>query len=50
MHRLGRLDFENMNCEKGANGFMAYNNSKLYNIIGSNEFARRLEGSGNNII
>ena len=46
MHKIGRLDFENMNCEKGMNGFMLYNNSKLFNVIGSNEFARRLEGTG----
>lgn len=46
MHRMGRLDFDNMNFEKGVNGFMIYNVSKLYNIIGSNEFAKRLEGTG----
>lgn len=46
MHLFGRLDLENMNCEKGSNGFMVYNTSKLYNVIGSNEFSRRLEGSG----
>ena len=46
VHKIGRLDFDNMNCEHGTSGFMIYANSKLYNVIGSNEFAKRLEGSG----
>lgn len=46
-HVLGKLDFNNMNSEKGHNMISAYCDSKLYNVIGSNEFARRLEGTGN---
>ena len=49
MHKMGSLDFDNMNCEKGMNILTVYVNSKLYNIIGSNEFARRLEGTGKKI-
>ena len=44
---MGELDIDNMNGEKSIkSGLKLYSNSKLYNIIGSNEFARRLEGSG----
>ncbi|XP_033207588.1 retinol dehydrogenase 14-like isoform X2 [Belonocnema kinseyi] len=46
MHKMGSLDFDNMNCEKGMNILTVYVNSKLYNVIGSNEIARRLEGTG----
>ncbi|XP_033208619.1 retinol dehydrogenase 12-like isoform X2 [Belonocnema kinseyi] len=44
---MGELDFDNMKGEKPiTSAAKLYSNSKLYNIIGSNEFARRLEGSG----
>ena len=43
---IGQLDFNNMNREKDMHYWMVYSNSKLYNLIGSKEFARRLEGSG----
>ena len=53
-----------MNCEKGicniisssnsllshsVDTLVVYSNSKLYNLIGSSEFARRLKGTGMNI-
>ncbi|XP_051159979.1 retinol dehydrogenase 12-like [Leptopilina boulardi] len=46
LHILGRLDFDNMNSEKSHNMTTLYCDSKLYNVLGSNEFAKRLEGSG----
>ena len=64
LHRFGHLDFDNMNCEKGicniisssnsllshsVDTLVVYSNSKLYNLIGSSEFARRLKGTGMNI-
>lgn len=49
IHKIGRLDFDNMKCERSKNSLMIYANCKLYNVIGSNEFARRLAGSGNSI-
>lgn len=54
MYRLGRINLENMNCEnssffhnfKWIRSIFIYSTSKLYVIIGSNEFSRRLVGSG----
>ncbi|XP_033231888.1 retinol dehydrogenase 11-like [Belonocnema kinseyi] len=46
LHRIGRLDFNNMNCEKGSSQIILYCHSKLYLTIASNEMARRLEGTG----
>ncbi|XP_051164543.1 retinol dehydrogenase 12-like isoform X2 [Leptopilina boulardi] len=46
LHLLGRLDFQNMNSEKGHNWLTLYSDSKLYNVLGSNQFAERLEGTG----
>ncbi|KAF4524032.1 hypothetical protein B566_EDAN013134, partial [Ephemera danica] len=43
MHRLARLQMDDLNCEKLWLGdTMLYNNSKLANILFSNELARRL--------
>ncbi|XP_012281635.1 retinol dehydrogenase 14 [Orussus abietinus] len=42
LHRLGRVECDNMNCEKSFNDLKVYFNSKLYNLICSNEMARRL--------
>ncbi|XP_043472366.1 retinol dehydrogenase 12-like [Leptopilina heterotoma] len=46
LHLLGRLDFNNMNSEKGNNMLLLYSDSKLYNVLCSNEFAKRLKGTG----
>jgi retinol dehydrogenase-12 len=46
-HRSARgMDFEDLQGERSYNGFRAYAQSKLANILFSSELARRLEGSG----
>ena len=45
LHTRGNIDFENFRGEKGYKTFDAYYQSKLANILFSNELARRLEGS-----
>jgi retinol dehydrogenase-12 len=46
LHTKGKLDFESFRGEKPYKSSPAYNQSKLANLIFSNELARRLEGSG----
>jgi len=41
VHASGRIVFEDMNCERGFNGYHAYSNSKLANALFANELARR---------
>jgi NAD(P)-dependent dehydrogenase (short-subunit alcohol dehydrogenase family) len=41
VHTSGRMVFEDMNSELIFNGFHAYSNSKLANILFANELARR---------
>ena len=43
---MGRLDFDDLQGERGYNGQRAYNQSKLANVLFTYELARRLEGSG----
>lgn len=46
-HRLGRVDFDDLNSEKGSyKGVFVYSTSKLANILFANELARLLEGTG----
>ncbi len=45
-HRNARLDFEDLQMEKGFSGFKAYCLSKLCNILFTRELAKRLEGTG----
>jgi NAD(P)-dependent dehydrogenase (short-subunit alcohol dehydrogenase family) len=45
-HRTGRLDFNDLQMQKGYSGFRAYGRSKLCNILFTRELARRLAGSG----
>lgn len=45
-HRLGRIDWENLQGEKRYNQWGAYGTSKLMNIMFAIELARRLEGTG----
>eukprot|EP01114_Cavostelium_apophysatum_P000173 TRINITY_DN10174_c0_g1_i1.p1 TRINITY_DN10174_c0_g1~~TRINITY_DN10174_c0_g1_i1.p1 ORF type:complete len:292 (-),score=65.23 TRINITY_DN10174_c0_g1_i1:1028-1903(-) len=44
-HKWATVDFDDVNLEKGYNGWKAYGRSKLANILFSNELADRLEGT-----
>mgnify|MGYP001305563356 CR=1 FL=1 len=44
-HRVGPLDVDNLQSEKGFSAFGAYGRSKLENIMFTYELARRLEGT-----
>jgi NAD(P)-dependent dehydrogenase (short-subunit alcohol dehydrogenase family) len=41
VHASGRIEFEDMNGDRGYNGYHAYANSKLANALFANELARR---------
>ena len=43
-HTSGRINFEDLQGEHGFNGWSAYSQSKLANVLFSYELARRLEG------
>jgi len=45
-HFGGHIDFNNLQLDKGFNGWRAYNNSKLMNVLFTYELSRRLAGSG----
>lgn len=45
-HLNARLDFSDLQTEKGYRGFEAYGKSKLANVLFTYELARRLAGSG----
>lgn len=42
----GTVDFSNLQLERGFGGWQAYANSKLMNVLLSNQLARELAGSG----
>jgi NAD(P)-dependent dehydrogenase (short-subunit alcohol dehydrogenase family) len=44
-HWTGHIRFDDLNATRGFSGFRAYSDSKLANILFSNELARRMEGS-----
>lgn len=44
-HRRARLDFSDLQSERGYRGFGAYSRSKLANILFTRELARRLKGT-----
>jgi NAD(P)-dependent dehydrogenase (short-subunit alcohol dehydrogenase family) len=46
MHARAEVDFDNLRGEKGYSAMAAYGQSKLCNILFSNELARRLAGTG----
>lgn len=41
VHTSGRINFDDMNCDHGYDGYHAYSNSKLANALFANELARR---------
>jgi NAD(P)-dependent dehydrogenase (short-subunit alcohol dehydrogenase family) len=43
---MGRVDFDDLQGERGYRGQRAYNQSKLANVMFTYELARRLEGTG----
>jgi NAD(P)-dependent dehydrogenase (short-subunit alcohol dehydrogenase family) len=45
-HKRAKLDFDDLQSEKGYSGFGEYGRSKLMNILFTRELARRLAGSG----
>jgi NAD(P)-dependent dehydrogenase (short-subunit alcohol dehydrogenase family) len=45
-HRKGRLDFDDLRCEKSYRPFVAYGTSKLCNILFTRELARRVSDLG----
>ena len=46
VHRGARLDFDDLQSEKGYSNYGAYGKSKLCNILFTRELARRLAGTG----
>jgi len=49
-HRIGRIDFENLNAEKGYSANKAYCQSKLANLQFTYELQRRLQAVGSKTI
>jgi len=45
-HRRGRIDLDDLQSERRYRGFAVYSASKLMNVLITNEFARRLDGTG----
>jgi NAD(P)-dependent dehydrogenase (short-subunit alcohol dehydrogenase family) len=45
-HKRGKLDFSDLQMEKGYTGYAMYGRSKLMNILFTRELARRLAGTG----
>jgi NAD(P)-dependent dehydrogenase (short-subunit alcohol dehydrogenase family) len=48
-HWVGKLDFDNLQGERGYSGFGAYGSSKLMNIAFTTELARRMAAQGANV-
>jgi len=49
-HRFGRIDFDNLNAEKGYRANAAYGQSKLANLLFTYELQRKLEAAGSDTI
>ncbi|WP_370650182.1 SDR family oxidoreductase [Oscillochloris sp. ZM17-4] len=45
-HMAGHIRFDDLDSKRGYRGFRAYSDSKLANVLFSNELARRLAGGG----
>jgi NAD(P)-dependent dehydrogenase (short-subunit alcohol dehydrogenase family) len=48
-HQRGKINLDDINSETQYNGMMAYNQSKLANILFTNELSQRLKENGQNI-
>jgi NAD(P)-dependent dehydrogenase (short-subunit alcohol dehydrogenase family) len=46
MHRVGQIDFDNLNAERAYHRWRAYGQSKLANLLFTLELQRRLEAAG----
>ena len=49
-HRFGRIDFDNLNAEKGYRSNAAYGQSKLANLLFTYELQRKLQAAGSDTI
>jgi len=49
-HRMGAMDFDNLNAEKGYKKMSAYGQSKLANLLFTFELQRRLADTGSDVI
>lgn len=49
-HRFGRIDFDNLNAEKGYRANAAYGQSKLANLLFTYELQRKLQAAGSDTI
>jgi len=49
-HRQGKMDFDNLNAEKGYRAMPAYGQSKLANLLFTFELQRRLEATGSSVM
>lgn len=48
-HKFGSIHFDDLNLERGYTPIIAYNQSKLANVLFSNELAERLRNKGVNV-
>lgn len=46
MHRIGRIDFDDLNAERGYGPWRAYGQSKLANLLFARELQRRADAAG----
>ena len=49
-HRAGKMDFDDLNWERGYSRWPAYGRSKLANLLFTGELARRAEAAGTSLI
>ena len=48
-HRMGKIDFDDLNAERGYGRWSAYGQSKLANLLFTLELQRRLEAAGSDV-
>ncbi|MFJ6850739.1 oxidoreductase [Streptomyces sp. NPDC091271] len=49
-HRIGRIDFDNLNAERGYEKWRAYAQSKLANLLFTAELQRRADAAGKRVL